>query len=393
MIARRSVVTIYVRHQGSCRYVSRQGRSFARDCDCVKWLRYSGDACFCQGRRHGLHRQHKLTTGSRSWEIAEEKRAELQRRLDAGELTPLPQTPDTRRPTIEQCIETYVKAKASEGRTAPTIQKLRHQLGLFQQFLNDRSKFFPPEITAADLIEFRAGWNETWASSLTRRKAQTNLRGFLRSCCKENLVDLLNALKTIKLTKEDQNRLKPKPFTEDELKRLLAQVPKAVSNPNKATKMTTLIRFMVSTGLAIRDTVQLRREDIQDGWLRIERQKTGRPVKQKLHPDLHRELLTAANSNPKYIFWNGRSLPTSAATTWLKDLKPVMEAAGVWIRGNLSHRFRDTAVDFWIGQGWSIVDIATALGDTIPVVEAHYRDQLSKRQEARLAELPTRSWR
>src|SRR5579859_5511780 len=122
MIARQSVVTIYVRHQGSCRYANRQGRAFARDCDCVKWLRYSGEACFCQGRKHGLHRQHKLTTGSRSWAIAEDKRAEMQRRLDAGETAPRPTTPPVKRQTVEQSMETYITAKESEGRNASTIR-------------------------------------------------------------------------------------------------------------------------------------------------------------------------------------------------------------------------------------------------------------------------------
>jgi hypothetical protein len=70
----------------------------------------------------------------------------------------------------------------------------------------------------------------------------------------------------------------------------------------------------------------------------------------------------------------------------------LMTDAGVWIKGNLSHRFRDTAVDYWIGQGRDMPDLATALGDTVAVVDAHYRDQLSKRQEERLSKLPTRSW-
>ena len=50
---------------------------------------------------------------------------------------------------------------------------------------------------------------------------------------------------------------------------------------------------MVSTGLAIRDTMQLERENIRDGWLRIERQKTGKPVFQQFDEGLYRELLKA----------------------------------------------------------------------------------------------------
>jgi integrase len=59
---------------------------------------------------------------------------------------------------------------------------------------------------------------------------------------------------------------------------------------------------------------------------------------------------------------------------------------------NLFHRFRDTAVDYWLGEGCSVVEIAAMLGDTVPVVERHYRKLLSARMKERLAKIPTRSW-
>jgi hypothetical protein len=248
MIARKPVVTIYVRHQGSCRYVSRQGRSFARDCDCVKWLRYSADACFCIGHRHGHHRQHKLTTGSRSWTVAEERRAELQHRLDSGDATPLPHTPDTRQQTIEQRIEDFLLMRQGNNCGAARIKKLRAQLKTFQGFLAERSKFFPSDITDTDLIHYRARWNETWKASVTRQKGQTTLRGFLKFVGRS---ELLTVLGTIKDTNEDKERMAPKPFSEAELKKIFEQVPVTFPDSAKAAKMTTLIRFMVATGCAI----------------------------------------------------------------------------------------------------------------------------------------------
>jgi hypothetical protein len=73
-------------------------------------------------------------------------------------------------------------------------------------------------------------------------------------------------------------------------------------------------------------------------------------------------------------------------------MRELMKAAGVYIKGNLFHRLRDTAVDFWLGQGWSLTDIAAALGDTLTVVEKHYKDLESQRQADRLATLPVRKW-
>ena len=109
-------------------------------------------------------------------------------------------------------------------------------------------------------------------------------------------------------------------------------------------------------------------------------------------PGLRQELLTVINGNPRYVFWNGTSLPESATGLWQEDLRVLMKAANLWIKGNLSHRFRDTAVDFWLSQGVSLTDVAELLGDTVAIVERHYKDLDSKRQEERLAKLPVRSW-
>lgn len=354
----------------------------------MKWLRYSGDACLCGYSHAG--RQHRVTANTRVWGVAEEKREELQRRIDTGETAPLVPVLVVKKRTIVVEIETHLAAKKSEGLSAATLRKLKYQLGTFEQFLSARSKFFASEITPTDVIEFRSGW--TWKSGVTRQKAQQNLRGFLRLCCTDNLEKLLSVLKPIKLSKADTTRLKPQPFSEEELKKLLAQVPKTFTDATRAAKMTALIHCQVSTGLAIRDTIQLERENLRGGILRIERQKTGKPVVQKLDDGLFQELLKVANGNPRYVFWNGTSLPTSATGLWQTDLRQLMTDAGLWIKGNLSHRFRDTAVDFWLEQGCDMTTVAALLGDTTRTVERHYADLASKRMGDRLAKMPTRSW-
>jgi len=113
---------------------------------------------------------------------------------------------------------------------------------------------------------------------------------------------------------------------------------------------------------------------------------------QKLDDGLYQELLKVTNGNPKYVFWNGTSLPTSATGLWQAELRQVMKDAKLWIKGNLSHRFRDTAVDFWLEQGCDMTTIAAMLGDTVRTVERHYADLASKRMGDRLAKMPTRSW-
>jgi len=204
--------------------------------------------------------------------------------------------------------------------------------------------------------------------------------------------DLLPVLDTIIKSKEDTARLAPRPFSEAELKRLLAQVPVTFPEKVKAARVTALIHCMVSTGLAIRDTVQLEKASIKDGWLEVDRQKTGREVQQKLDAALYAELLAVTNGNPRFVFWSGTGDPVSAVTNWQTELRKVMIAAGVYIPGNLSHRFRDTAVDFWLGAGCSMTEVAAMLGDTVATTEKHYADLASGRMKERLSKIPVRAW-
>jgi site-specific recombinase XerD len=373
---RKPVVTVYARHSGKCPH---EGKEFYRGCDCPKWLRYSLSG-----------KQHRIAASTRTWTVAEEKREELQKRLDAGDSPAVASSSE--QATISAAIETYLIAKTSEGIQPATLRKLRFQLSALEKFMAARSKFFPEQLTAQDVIEYRATW-DGWKSGLTRQKAQTNLRGFLKAVGR---ADLLSVLKSIKLSREDYARLKPRPFTEAELKRLLAQVPVTFPEPKKAARMTALIHLMVSTGLAIRDALQLERANLEGGWLRIQRQKMQQTEKgkvtQKLDESLARELETVTNGNSRYVFWNGNSDAFVASNNLLADIGQLMRDAGLYVKGNVSHRFRDTAVDFWLGKGESLSTVAMLLGNTVAMVEKHYADLASKRMEERLAKVPTRSW-
>jgi hypothetical protein len=131
-----------------------------------------------------------------------------------------------------------------------------------------------------------------------------------------------------------------------------------VTDPVKVSRFTALIHLQVGTGLAVREAVQAERENIKDGWLRIKRQKTGKDVVQKLDAGLHKELMAVLNGNPRYVFWDGNILPTSAVGIWLRHLRQIMSDAGLWTKGYLSQRFRDTFVDYMYGQGCSVGEIA-----------------------------------
>jgi integrase/recombinase XerD len=378
-LAAKSVVSVYVRHKTSCS--SKHRGEFTRTCHCPKWLRYS---------RNG--RLHRRAAGTRTWSEAEGKAVELQESLDRGD-TPKPIVVKAPQATIADAIETFIKGKESENVSARRIQKLKLQLDDFEQWMSARNKVFPSVVTASDVIDYRAGWDKKWKAT-TRIRAQQNLRGFLRTCCRDNLNSLLAALKPIKLSKEDKERLEPKPFSEKEIEVLIAQIPKSLAEEDIATA-DLLVRFMIASGVAIRDSVQLKRRSIKDCWLRFNRQKTDRPVRQRLDASLCKELLAGTG---EYVFWEPTKMTIGGAVTkWQDDIRLLMQEAKVdgeslWIPGNTTHRFRDTAVDYWLGQGCSLTEIAAMLGDTLAVTERHYASLASHRMEQRLANLPNRSW-
>jgi integrase len=243
-IPRRSVVSVYVRHAGECPFAD---KPFYHACQCVKWLRYSKAG-----------KQYKQTANTRTWSIAEAAAAELQQQLDSGDS---PSAPSTEK-TIKEHVDTYLLGKRSVA-GGETLRKLTQQLSRFEAFMAGRGKLYPREITPTDCIEYRAGW-ATWGD-LTAAKAQSNLRGFLKACCRENRIDLLDVLGTIKQTREGKQRRKPRPYTEEEIRLLLSQVPKTFPDPVKAQTVSTAIRFMIATGVAIRDTVQLEKASLRDG--------------------------------------------------------------------------------------------------------------------------------
>lgn len=380
LIPRKIGVTVYVRHRGTCPK-ARYGE-FYTDCDCAKWLRFSVNG-----------RQHRQAAGTRSWITAKQKALELEQRLELGESN-VPVVPDAPAKTILDSAQEYIAKQESRNLSPSTIRRIKYPVENFEQFMLKRSKFYPNDITTSDLIEYRASWK---FKDQTKRKEQVILRSFLKFCCKgEHRVSLLDVLDTIKESKESRENRKPKPLSETEIHKLLQKIPDVFTNPDEARRFHAMIRVMLSTGLAIIDTVQLERAALEKaqktGVLKIERQKTGKPAIIPIDGGLLEELLAVLNGHPKFVFWRGTLVLDSEITILRIKMRKLMKEAGVYVSGNVFHRFRDTAVDFWVGKGWSMSEIADALGDTIAVVENHYRDWASERTIERMARLPVRKW-
>ena len=119
-----------------------------------------------------------------------------------------------------------------------------------------------------------------------------------------------------------------------------------------STQTRQAVQSRLRNFLRFRDAVTLRRDEIihEKKLTRIvtKRQKTGTHVSVPIPPDVAKEIVSVANGNPVYIFWNtGSGKAQSAVTNWQHDLRKLFRDAGITSAGNrLSHRLRDTfAVD------------------------------------------------
>jgi hypothetical protein len=377
---KKPLVSIFVRHADGCRL---RGKNFTRGCDCPKWLRYS-----LAGK------QYRENANTRSWAVAEDKRAEKQEHLDNPQKIGATSStfPSTEQRTISQFIDAFIRDKETNNVGRDFIDALRSQLKRFEAFCTEQRKFYPANITKPDISDFRATWATGWQkwkawSPLKRSKAQTNYRAFLKYCSRGDLLDCFTKIK--------YNPSKPKPLTAEQVTKLLQQIPKTFAeSPEKITRVTAFVKAAISLGPACIDAVLLEREAVQkaaNGVVRFERRKTGRIATPRIDQNLRHELLTL-RCDSKYLFWDGKGLLDTAVKAWADDIRQLFRDASLYTKGDLTHRFRDTAIDFWFSEGCNSTEVADMAGDTVGILEKHYKDYCSKGRESHIAKLPARSW-
>jgi integrase/recombinase XerD len=195
------------------------------------------------------------------------------------------------------------------------------------------------------------------------------------------------------------------PLTTKEYTKLLKTIPDTFSGHHhfargKAATVRALVQLMRWSGLAIRDAVTLRRDEIVfDKAKKLHRivtskQKTGTHVSVPIPKPIAKELLSVLNGNPVYVFWTGQGTETTCVSHWQEDFRKLFKAAGIVARGNmLSHRLRDTfAVDL-LEKGVALEEVSTLLGhESIKTTEKHYSRWMKGRQD-RLDSLVTGSWK
>jgi integrase/recombinase XerD len=374
------LITILVRHSKGCKYA---GDEFCKRCNCRKHLRWS------QGGK-----QFRKQAGTRSWEEAEKAKDRLEAQLSGR---PLPK--DESGFPLQEAIRLFRADKENQGFSAGVNGKYERELDRLRAFCERHSIFTVQAVTREILIAYAATWPDLYESTMTRYQVQARLKHFLRFCMDSGWLDRAPKLSRIRVDAPPTL-----PLTDKDYAALLKAIPATFGHhpyaKDKPAKVRALIQLMRWTGLAIRDAVTLERGEIHfDKSAKLHsivtsRQKTGTHVSVPLKPDVAAELLAVLNGNPKYVFWTGKGLESSAVTHWQDDMRTLFKAAGIESDGHMrSHRLRDTfAVDL-LSKGVPMEEVSKLLGhDSIKTTEKSYARWAKTRQD-RLNSLVTATWK
>jgi integrase/recombinase XerD len=371
-------IQIFVRHKRGCKY---EGDETCKRCNCRKSLRWTQDG-----------KQFRRGAKTRSWAEAEEVKRRLEDQLSGAP----PSKPSAESEhTISEAIEVFIQDKRNQGITDKVIGKYTRELSRLLEFCESRSVFTVRGLTLELLTGYVATWLEIYPASLTRSKVRERLRSFLRFCYQSEWLTRIPQLSKIQV-----DQAPTLPLTAEEYTRLLdTTFATFADDPDKVARIHALIQLMRWSGLAIRDALTLRRDEIiYDPGKKLHRivtsrQKTGTHVSVPIPPDVAAELLAVLNGHPTYVFWSGNGMEESATKNMAKFIARLFDDAGIKSGGHMrSHRLRDTfAVDL-LSKGVPMEEVSKLLGhESIKTTEKSYARWVKGRQD-RLDTLVTNSW-
>ncbi len=370
------IITIFVRHSPDCKYV---GDEFHKGCRCRKHLRWSVSG-----------KQYRKQAGTRSWAEAESAKRILEAQLSGKPIEAEKQHSQL----IGEAIRLFNADKRNQSVSQEVKGRYERELKRFGAFCETHGVYTVRAISRELLIDYSATWPDLYPSTTTRFFVSARLKHFLTFCFESQWLDRVPKLARVKI--DEPVTL---PLTAEEYERLLDTVSKSFDKV-RASRVRGLVQAMRWTGLGIRDTVTLRRDEITfDKAHKVHtvvtsRQKTGTHVAVPIPPEVAAEILKVPNGNPEYVFWHtGTGKETSAVTNWQHDLRKLFRDAKIKSQGNmLSHRLRDTfAVDL-LEKGVPMEEVSKLLGHTsIRTTERHYAKWVKGRQD-RLNKIVMGTW-
>jgi site-specific recombinase XerD len=365
-----------VRHSPGCKYA---GDEFCKRCNCRKHLRWSKDK-----------KQYRKQAGTRSWAEAEEVKGRIAAQLSGK----APATDLPRGQTISQAVEIFLQDKKNQDVTPKVLDKYKRELARLRSYCEGRGIFVVSGLTKELLTGYASTWPEAYPASSTRSRVRDRLSTFLRYCFDAEWLPRIPRLSPVKV-----EQTPTMPLTTKEYAHLLDTTYSTFADePGRGARIRALIQLMRYSGLAIRDALTLKREEIahdkREALYSIvtSRQKTGTHVSVPIPPNVAQEILAVANGNPLYVFWSGKGAEESATKNWAKFLARLFDDAGIESGHMRSHRLRDTfAVDL-LQKGVPLEEVSKLLGhESIKTTERSYAKWVKARQD-RLNRLVTATW-
>jgi hypothetical protein len=266
---------------------------------------------------------------------------------------------------IADRLDEVIEGKARKIRPN-SLQQLRHKAETLTKFFEKRGVTEAEQITNRDVLDFMKTWRYNDSTAIIQTTA---LRFFLK---KLGRVDLAAEIERPRETRAGREQRRPCPYSDADI-RAFREVADA----------RTELFFLASiqTGLAVADLVQLRPVNLRDGCVITSRQKTNKPVVIPIETGLYERLRVGLP------FYSGRRWQTGV-TIWSERIRVTQQKAGIWRKGNLVHRGRDSFVERQLQAGIRIQIVAARLGDLVSTVEKHYADLLSPRMRDANLEAP-----
>jgi site-specific recombinase XerD len=330
--------------------------------------------------------------GSRSWAGAEDAKERVAAQLSGR----APATEQSRGQMLTEAVEVFLQDKKNQDVTPKVLAKYKRELARLKSYCEGGGVFVVSGLTKELLTGYAGTWAEAYPASSTRSRVRDRLSTFLRYCYQAEWLPRIPKLSPVKV--EQSPTL---PLTEKEYAHLLDSTYATFADePGRGARVRALIQLMRHSGLAIRDAITLKREEIkivhnkkQDLYLIVTaRQKTGTHVSVPIPPAVAQEVLAVANGNAEYLFWSGVGDEESATKNWAKYLAHLFDDAEIKSGHMRSHRLRDTfAVDL-LQKGVPLEEVSKLLGHgSIKTTEKSYSAWVKGRQD-RLNSLVVGTW-
>jgi site-specific recombinase XerD len=137
------------------------------------------------------------------------------------------------------------------------VGKYARELDRLRVFAEARRAFTVTGISRELLIDCQTEWGTLYPSSNTRQMVQARLKNLLRFCYDNKWLDRVPRLSSIKA-----DEAPTLPLSETEYAKLLKTAAVSFPDSAKTARVRGLVQLMRWSGLAIRDAVTLRKDEI-----------------------------------------------------------------------------------------------------------------------------------